>query len=888
YKSTPEALQIMAKDYTKPSDRPTSDSEARISLDAEWFVAMFEGTPIPTNVFDLDGNIIAANEAIIEFAGVSSFEDLRGFNLFDDPNMSHEMKERLRNGEDIRYQSKIDFQLVREFNLYPTERTDIAYVESAMSVLQSPRTEKKIGYVVQLLDISKQKKLETKLRQSENKYKQLSGELEMIMDAIPGLVSYKDRNGNYIRVNKFVADAHNMSKEEVIGKSTFDLYPESQAKAYRQKELEVMESGEPKRNITEPWITDEDAGWISTSLTPLRDDRGEITGVVGISIDITARKRAEKKLKESEKQLRKVLKSVPAGLVLVDSLTKRIIKINPAVSDITGYSRDELVGELCTNTFCVAQEDECPITDLGQTIDNSEQICRTKDGRRIPVLKTVARITLNEHEYLLESFLDISAQKSIEEVLRASKERYRHLIEVLPEGVAIADLDERIELANEALGEIFGYEPEQLVGTSLLDYLSPEYTARISEGTRRREKGVESSYEIQIIHSSGEKRDVHLTAAPRLDGSGNTIGSIGVFVDVSERREAERELRETTHKLRERMKEMNALYAMANLSRKIDIRLSEAMQSLTQVVRDAFQYPSVACVRIIIEGNEYATSNFEKTEWTLSEDIWCEGERIGLLEVCYLEMRPESDHGPFLAEEINLLSAMALQIGDYINHRRTQERRDEQQRELELYASLLLHDLKNDLSAILGTLDILRMLLTDSDDEVRRTISSADAVCERMNNLLTTLSRPAESVETNLYNLIDAIAAQTTKEEPELTIDIDVGPDAREARIPASRLLPMVFENLFRNSLAFLEENPTIRVRISEKNGMVEALISDNGPGVTEEIRDKLFERGTSTRGGGMGLYLSKQIVEGLGGSMELVDTPPSTGATFQIVLPMR
>ncbi|MGM0687861.1 MAG: PAS domain S-box protein, partial [Promethearchaeati archaeon] len=845
---------------TKPRNSSTENSEGKL-VEFEWLHSVFKRTPIPTNVFDLDGNIIAANDALMEFAGVSSFKDLRGFNIFSDPNMSQDMKDRLRNGESIRYQSEIDFQKVRALGLYPTTRTDVAFVETGMALLTSPRTGEEIGYLIQLLDISQQKELEMRLRQSENEYRELSHEFERILDAIPALVYYKDKRGRFIRVNEYLAEAHGMSKENLQGMSTFDLYPEEQADSYLQDDLEVIESGEPKLNVVEPWTVEGEKRWVSTSKIPFQDEQGNVTGVVGISIDITARKRAEKKLKESEKQLRKILESISAGLVLVDPLTKRIIKINSAVSDITGYSKDELEGELCTNCLCVAQENECPITDLGQTMDNSERVCRTKDGRRIPILKTVTRITLREHEYLLESFVDISAQKSIEEALRASKERYRRLIEVLPEGVAIAGLDERIELANEALGEIFGYDPEQLVGTSLLDYVAPEYTARISAGTRRRGKGVESSYEIQIIHSSGEKRDVHLTAAPRLDAAGNTNGSIGVFVDVTERREAERVLRETTHELRERMKEMKALYAMANLSNKIDIPLSEAMQSVTQVVRDAFQYPSVACVRIIIEGNEYTTSNFEKTEWTLTEDIWCKGERIGLLEVCYLEMRSESDHGPFLAEEINLLSAMALQIGDHIKHRRTQQRRDEQQRDLELYASLLHHDLKNDLSAILGNFDILRMLLTDSDEAVKKTISSADAVCERMNSLLTTLSSPAESVETNLYNLIDAIAAQTTKEEPGLTMDIDVGPNAREARIPASRLLPMVFENLFRNSLAFLEENPTIRVRISEKNGMVEALVSDNGPGVAQEIRDKLFERGTSTRGGGMGLYLSKQIV---------------------------
>ncbi|MBS3795058.1 MAG: HAMP domain-containing histidine kinase, partial [Candidatus Thorarchaeota archaeon] len=313
----------------------------------------------------------------------------------------------------------------------------------------------------------------------------------------------------------------------------------------------------------------------------------------------------------------------------------------------------------------------------------------------------------------------------------------------------------------------------------------------------------------------------------------------------------------------------------------------EALQSVAQTVADAFQYPEIACARLIVEGREYKTANFEETIWNLDKDIWCEGEKIGVLEVCYLKMLQEADIGPFLREELNLLSSVAVQVGEYIELRRIQQRRIEQHQELELYASLLRHDLKNDLSAILGNIDILKMLLNNADEETNKTISSVEAVCERMNSLLTALSRPAESIETNLYALIARIANQTTEEEPQLTIDITADPDVKDARIPASRFLPTVFENLFRNSLDFVEQNPVIAVNLRKTNETVVAVISDNGPGVNEELKDTLFERGSSTRGGGMGLYLSKQIIEGLDGSIELVDTPAGEGATFRIVLPV-
>jgi len=62
--------------------------------------------------------------------------------------------------------------------------------------------------------------------------------------------------------------------------------------------------------------------------------------------------------------------------------------------------------------------------------------------------------------------------------------------------------------------------------------------------------------------------------------------------------------------------------------------------------------------------------------------------------------------------------------------------------------------------------------------------------------------------------------------------------------------------------------------------------VADDGPGVAEEVRDNLFHKGVSTRGGGLGLYLSKAIVDALGGSIELVDSEKGAGATFRILLP--
>ncbi len=189
-------------------------------------------------------------------------------------------------------------------------------------------------------EVTERKLAEEKLRESEKKYKNLAKELEIILDHLPGLVFYKDTENNFIRVNKFLADAHNMAKEELIGKNLFELYPKEEAQAYWDDDLEVIRSCNPKLNIEEPWDTIEGRKWVSTSKIPFVDENGKIIGIVGFSRDITERKKAELLLKESEEKFRKITEQSLMGIaILQDDVFKYV---NQRYGAIHGYTIEEL------------------------------------------------------------------------------------------------------------------------------------------------------------------------------------------------------------------------------------------------------------------------------------------------------------------------------------------------------------------------------------------------------------------------------------------------------------------------------------------------------------------------------------------------------------------
>ena len=142
--------------------------------------------------------------------------------------------------------------------------------------------------------------------------------------------------------------------------------------------------------------------------------------------DITERRKAEEGLRESEATLRTILMSLPAGVILVDAATHTIVDANAAALRMIGTDIEGVRGRVCTDCFCPAQAGRCPITELGLTVDNAERELCTRDGRRIPILKTVVQVALRGRPHLLESFVDISEQKKLAQLKEDVDRMARH------------------------------------------------------------------------------------------------------------------------------------------------------------------------------------------------------------------------------------------------------------------------------------------------------------------------------------------------------------------------------------------------------------------------------------------------------------------------------
>ena len=214
---------------------------------------------------------------------------------------------------------------------------------------------------------------------------------------------------------------------------------------------------------------------------------------------------------------------------------------------------------------------------------------------------------------------------------------------------------------------------------------------------------------------------------------------------------------------------------------------------------------------------------------------------------------------------------------------------EQRQKELEVYASVLTHDLGNDLQIVKGHIELLfetQRMPPDKEDYLATSI----AVSDRMASVIKLFSVVGRTQEYDFIQTLRTMTENATKASGGSKISLFIGQDVQSKKIRPGVLLPLVLENLIRNTLDYAGEKAVVSIKLGFVEGFLHITYRDNGPGIDPEIRPRIFQKGITTRGEnkGFGLYLSKRIVESYGGTIELKDPEAGTGAVFLISVPAQ
>ena len=299
------------------------------------------------------------------------------------------------------------------------------------------------GYVVYLRDVTARSNAESELYKSQEM-------LRLVLDTIPQRVFWKDRDSTIIGANAaFARDVGFLDPTDVVGKTDHEIGTSDAAEAYRADDREVMESGGPKLMYEERSVRpDGTEGWICTSKVPMRDPDGRVVGLLGTFEDITESKRVEEALRESERFLASIIENIPVMVFVKDARTLRFVRLNRAGERITGYTREQLVGQDDQGLTPPDETEhfasvERQVLETGQTVDVPEEALTTpNDGVRVVhTIKVPIFGDDGEPRYVLGISEDITARKAAEKARRDSEARYRHIIDSITDYVVSVKID---------------------------------------------------------------------------------------------------------------------------------------------------------------------------------------------------------------------------------------------------------------------------------------------------------------------------------------------------------------------------------------------------------------------------------------------------------------
>lgn len=768
-------------------------------------------------------------------------------------------------------------------------------VELSLSILRGAEG-KTVGSIGIIRDITKRKKTEKDLKESEERYK-------TIFENSAVAIMLSDEKERIISWNKFTEDLLNLKKKDLHMKLVKSLYPPEEWKKIRSQN--VRQRGMQHHLETKMFGKNNELLDVDLSLSVLKNHKGEIIGSIGVVKDITERKQIEEALEESEKKFKLLYENAPVPYHTL-SPAGIITDVNEKWRQMLGYTKKEVIGKSIFDYISKSERETAKasfknkIKSKNPYTGGHERAYLTKDaGKRIFIIHDFFSFDKeNDVRSVHTTMEDITKRKQSEGKLKQSEKKYRTIFELSPEAIVLLDKKGIILDANSRVYDWLGYKSEDIIGKNIIElpFFSKEAKVKIKKKFSQRIYGKKlPPYELDFVTKSGEKRSGMVYGNLIKDKDQEIIGDLVAISDITQRQRVWDEMVKSEEKYRV-LAETSAdgvfttdtlgrlTYINPSLEKLLGRRKGEI---LATPFRDRLSESSVYLFQQAVLDVRKSSKKAEKTELDI---IHKEGYEIPI----EVNISPLNKDGNFIGIECTVrdISERKRVVMDL---KRSENLRTE-------FMNIVAHELKSPVTPIKGYLELIESD-KDADDRIKNWarigLRNAERLMRLVNDILDVSRLDTDTMRFNMekVNIVEVLndAAedmQTAIENKDLKFNKEI-PKNLPKIVGDKYRLSQILKNILENAVKFTDYG-SITIRAEKKENHLIISVEDTGIGIsgneTKKIFTKFYQAYTGedriNEGTGLGLFICKEIVKKHKGEI-WAESEVGKGSTFTLKLPI-